>query len=83
MRFRDPNVRRSIPDMAQYLHRLERFGARKDPDAEDWATEAAFSDHRMKAEHRTLLKRVHTVQRTLLKDKPVLRFLLRWVLYQI
>lgn len=83
LRFRDANVRRSIPDMAQYLRRLERFGAEKDPDAEEWATEAAFSNHKMKAEHRTLLKRVHTVQQTLYADKPVLRFLLRWVLYLI
>lgn len=83
LRFRDPNVRRSIPDMAQYLQRLERFGVQKDAEAEEWATEAAFSDHKMKEEHKALLKRVHTVQRTLYANKPVLRFLLRWVLYRI
>ena len=83
LRFRDPDVRRSIPDMAQYLRRLERFGAEKDPDAGEWATEAAFSNHTMKTEHRTLLKRVHTVQQTLYADKPALRFILRWVLYLI
>ena len=82
-RFCDPNVRHSIPDMAQYLQRLERFGVPKDADAEEWATEAAFSDHQMKTEHRTLLKRVHTVQRTLYAGKPIRRFLLRWVLYLI
>lgn len=82
-RFRDPNVRRSIPEMAHYLDRLQRFGAKKDPDAEDWALEAAFSNHKMKEEHRTLLKRVHAVQNDLNRDKPLLRFLLKWVLYRI
>ncbi len=82
-RFRDPNVRKSIPDMAHYLKQLQRFGVKPDAEAEEWATEAAFSNHRMKTEHRTLLKRVHTVQKTLYAEKPVLRFLLRWVLYRI
>ncbi len=82
-RFRDPNVRRSIPEMAHYLERLQRFGVKKDPDADAWATEAAFSNHKMQEEHRALLKRVHAAQRTVYADKPVLRFLLRWVLYLI
>ena len=82
-RFRDPNVRRSIPEMARYLKRLERFGAAKDPDAADWALEAAFSDHTMKAEHKALLKRVHAAQRALYANKPVRRFLIRWVLFII
>ncbi len=82
-RFRNPDVRRSIPDMAQYLKKLERFGIPKDPDAEDWALEAAFSNHKMKAEHKTLLKRVHTAQQTLYTDRRLRGFLLRWVLFVI
>ena len=82
-RFRDPNVRRSIPEMAHYLDRLKRFGVKKDPDVDEWALEAAFSNHRMQEEHRALLKRVHQAQKTVCKDKPALRFLLRWVLYLI
>ena len=82
-RFRDPNVRRSIPHMALYLKRLERLKVPKDPDARDWAVEATFSNHAMKEEHRELLKRVHKAQRDVYRDKPVLRFLLRWIVYFI
>jgi hypothetical protein len=82
-RFCDPNVRRSIPDMAQYLSRMERFGVKQDPQTEEWAVEAAFSNHRMQEEHRLLLKRVHTMQRELYADRPLKRFILRWILYLI
>ena len=82
-RFRDSNVRRSIPEMAHYLKRLERFGIPEDPDAEDWALEAAFSDHKMKAEHKTLLKRVRAAQNNVYADKPVRRVILRWILFLI
>lgn len=82
-RFRDPNVKRSIPYMARYLRRLERLKIPKDPDAQDWAVEAAFSNHAMKEEHRELLKRVHKAQREAYGDKPILHFLLRWVIYII
>lgn len=82
-RFNNADVKRSIPDMARYLAKLERFGIRKDPDAEDWALEAAFSNHRMKAEHKELLRRVHAAQRALYTDKPARGFLLRWVLFVI
>ena len=82
-RFRDPNVRRSIPEMAHYLDRLKRFGVKKDPDADEWALEAAFSNHKMQEEHRTLLRRVHAAQKAVYADKPALRFLLRWVLFLI
>ena len=81
--FRDKNVRRSIPEMAAYLKRLERFGAKKDPDAAEWATEAAFSDHKMRSEHRILLKRVKEAQNALYADAPVRRFFCRWVLFVI
>ncbi len=81
--FRRPDIKRSIPEMAYYLNRLERFGLRKDPDAEEWALEAVFSDHSMKQEHRELLKRVHTAQQTLCSDRPVKRFLLKWIRFII
>ena len=81
--FRDKNVRRSIPEIAAYLRRLERFGAKKDPDADEWATEAAFSDHKMRSEHRILLKRVKEAQNALYADAPVRRFFCRWVLFII
>ena len=81
--FRDKNVRRSIPEIAAYLRRLERFGAPKDPDADAWAEEAAFSDHKMRSEHRILLKRVRDAQNALYKNAPVRRFFCRWVLFLI
>ncbi len=83
LRFRDPNVRRSIPEMAHYLERMQRFGVKKDPDVEKWALEAAFSNHKMQEEHRALLRRVHAAQKEICADKPARRFLLRWVLYLI
>lgn len=83
IRFRNVNVKRSIPDMAQYLSMLQRFGVPKDPDAEDWALEAAFSNHTMQAEHRELIKRVRAAQRSVYANAPIRRFLLRWVLYLI
>ena len=82
-RFQNANVRRSIPDMAQYLKKLERFGIPEDPDAEEWALEAAFSNHKMKTEHKTLIKRVHAAQHTLYTGNRVRGFLLRWVLFVI
>lgn len=82
-RFRRADIKRSIPDMARYLEKLERFGIPKDPDAEDWALEAVFSNHKMKAEHKELLKRVHAAQREVYAKSPIRRFLLRWVLYEI
>ncbi len=83
MLFRDRNVRRSIPEMAAYLKSLECFGAKKDPDADAWAEEAAFSDHEMRNEHRILLKRVRAAQNALYKNAPVRRFFCRWVLFII
>ncbi|MBR4907197.1 MAG: hypothetical protein IKZ44_10165 [Clostridia bacterium] len=83
LRFRDPNVRRSIPEMAYYLDRLTRFGVKKDPEVDEWALEAAFSNHKMQEEHRALLRIVHAAQKAVCTDKPALRFLLRWVLYLI
>ncbi len=80
-RFADPNVRRSIPEMAYYLKRLERYGIGKDPDAERWAVEAVFSDHEMRAERKELRKRVHAAQKAVYRDKPFRRFLLRWILF--
>lgn len=82
-RFRNADIRRSIPDMAHYLALLGRFGVPKDPDAEDWALEAVFSNHTMQAEHRELLKRVREAQRSVYANAPIRRFLLRWVLYLI
>ena len=82
-RFRDPDVRRSIPDMAQYLRRMKRYGVEPDPKAEEWALEAGFSNHPMQEEHRLLLKRVHAEQRKLFQDQPLKRFIFRWVLYLI
>ena len=81
--FSGSDAKRAIPEMAHYLKRLERYGWPNDPEAEKWALEAAFSNHPMEAEHRTLLNRVHKAQRKVCKDKPGLRFLLRWVLYVI
>ena len=82
-RFRDPNVRRSIPEMAHYLDRLQRFGVKKDPDVDELAQEAAFSNHKMQEEHKALLQRVHAAQKAVYADKPAQRFLLKWVLYLI
>ena len=47
------------------------------------ALEAVFSNHKMTAEHKELLKRVHTAQRAVYAKSPIRRFLLRWVLYEI
>lgn len=82
-RFRNPDARRSIPDMAQYLRRMKRFGIEQDPRAEEWTLEAGFSNHPMQEEHRLLLKHVHAAQRKLYADQPLKRFILRWVLYLI
>ncbi len=78
-RFADPNVRRAIPEMAFYLKRLERYGIEADPDAERWAIEAAFSDHKMQEERKELKKRVRAAQKAVYRDRPVRRFLLKWV----
>lgn len=81
--FRNRDVKRSIPEMAHYLNRLHKYGYPKDPDADEWALEAVFSEHPMTEEHRTLLKRVHTAQKTAFREKPLKRFLLRWILFCI
>ncbi len=81
--FRDSNVRRAIPEMAHYLKRLERCGLPADPDAERWAVEAAFSDHPMKEEQKELRKRVRAAQKEITKNRPLRRFLFRWILFRI
>lgn len=82
-RFRNADVKRSIPEMTHYLALLQRFGVPHDTDAADWALEAAFSNHRMQAEHKELLRRVRAAQRSVYANAPIRRFLLRWVLYLI
>ena len=82
-RFRNADVKRSIPEMTHYLALLQRFGVPHDPDAADWALEAAFSNHRMQVEHKELLRRVRAAQRSVYANAPIRRFLLRWVLYLI
>lgn len=81
--FGGKDAKRAIPEMAHYLKRLERYGYPKDPDADEWAEKAVFSNHSMIQEHRELLKRVHTAQREVCKNAPVRRFLLRWILFVI
>ena len=82
-RFRQKNIKRAIPEMSRYLSMLQRFGVPQDPDAPRWALEAAFSNHRMREEHRELLRRVKAAQQSVYADAPVRRFLLRWVLFLI
>ncbi len=82
-RFSDPDVRRAIPEMTYYLRQLERYGIGKDPDAERWAEEAAFSDHDMQAERKELKKRVRAAQKAVYRDKPLRRFLLRWLRFML
>jgi hypothetical protein len=79
--FCDPDVRRSIPEMAYYLKRLQRYGAAEDPDAERWAIEAVFSDHPMKEEQKELRRRVHAAQMEITRNNPFRRFMFRWVLF--
>ena len=81
--FRNKDCKKSIPEMAYYLHRLERYGIKKDPDADEWALEAVFSDHAMQKEHRELIKRVHAAQREVYRKAPIRRFILRWILFRI
>ena len=45
--------------------------------------EVGSAAHPMTEEHRTLLKRVHTAQKTAFREKPLKRFLLRWILFCI
>ena len=82
-RFRQKNVKRAIPEMSRYLSMLHRFGVPPDPDAPRWALEAAYSNHRMREEHKELLRRVKAAQQSVYANAPVKRFLLRWVLFLI
>lgn len=82
-RFRQPNARQAVIELLRYRRKLERFGIPPDPDAEEWADEAAFSNHAMTEARRELYKRIRAVQRTLFMDKPVKRFFFRWILFMI
>ena len=79
-RFRQPNARQAVIELLRYRKKLERFGVPPDPDAEEWADEAAFSNHAMTEARRELFKRIRSVQRTLYMDKPFRRFLCHWIL---
>lgn len=82
-RFRQKNVKRAVLLMLQYLERLERFGVKRDPHAQEWAEEAAFSDHDMTETRKLLLTAVRKTQNGLYRDAPVKRFLVKWILLAI
>lgn len=82
-RFRQPNAKKAVLELLRYRKKLERFGVPPDPDAEEWAEEAMFSNHSMTEARRELYKRVRNIQHTLYKDRPFKRFICRWVLFRI
>ncbi len=82
-RFRQKNAKTAVLLMLQYLARLERFGVKRDPRAESWAEEAAFSDHDMTDTRKLLLSMVGKTQDGLYRDAPVKRFFVKWILLAI
>ena len=81
--FLQKNPRKAVLAMLRYLKGLERYGVKRDPHAEEWEEEAAFSDHTMAEARKILLGRIKKAQSTLYREKPLLRFLVKWVLIAI
>ena len=81
--FRQKNAKRAVLLMVQYLERLERFGVKRDPRIQEWAEEAAFSDHDMTETRKQLLAIVRKTQDSLYRDAPVKRFFVKWILLAI
>ena len=77
--FLQKNTRAAILQMARYHARLECYGVRKDPDLDAWAEEAAFSNHEMTEERRTLYRRIVAAQKQLYRDAPLKRLYVRWI----
>ena len=83
MRFRQKDAKKAVLSMLRYLERLERFGVRRDPNAQEWAEEATFSNHDMTETKRLLLSKVRKTQDTLYRESPVRRFFVKWILVAI
>lgn len=81
--FRQKNARKAVLAMLRYLERLERFGVEREEQADEWAEEAAFSDHPMTETRKYLLSKIKTTQSTLYRNAPHKRFFVKWVLLAI
>ena len=81
--FLQKNAKKAILAMARYRAQLERCGLPPDPDVDAWAEEAMFSNHPMTAERKELYARITAAQKTLYRNKPLKRFIARWILVRI
>ena len=81
--FRQKNAKAAVLSMLRYLERLERFGVKPDPKAQEWAEEATFSNHDMTETKALLLSKVRKTQDTLYLEAPVKRFFVKWILCAI
>ncbi len=79
--FRQKDARSAILAMYRYLLRLERFGAKSDPHAKALAEEAAFSNHPMTEERKTMHAIVRHAAASLQKHPWWKRFAYRWFLF--
>ena len=79
--FRQKNARAAILAMYRYQLRLERFGAPADAAERELAEEAAFSDHAMTEERKTMLAIVKKSLAVLDRHPRWKRFVYRWILF--
>lgn len=79
--FRQKDARAAILAMYRYQTRLERYGAHEDPGELALAEEAAFSNHDMTAERKTMHDIVWRSVAELEKQSRWKRFLYRWILF--
>lgn len=79
-RFRQKNARKAVLCMLRYLKKLERFGVTPEPNAEEWENEALYSNHPMTDTRRHLLARTRRIQDTMYCEKPLRRFVMKWIL---
>ena len=77
--FKQKNAKKAILKMVRYHKQLERFGVEPDPDLDDWAEEATFSNHAMKEEREELYHRICLIQNRLYMDEPLKRFYVRHI----
>lgn len=81
--FRQKDPRAAVLAMLKYLEGLIRLGAGLPEDHVRIKLEAAFSNHDMTEQQAKLLNFVRYNRKTLQKHHPLMRFILKWVIFRL
>ena len=81
--FNQKDSRAAVLAMLDYLESLIRFGAEIPENAEELRLEAAFSNHGMEEKQKELMDVVLYNRDTIKMHRPLVRFILKWVIFKL